>query len=108
MSFENNRLFTGGLRPLPGSCGRVPLKSGAQLTPRFLVVRDRSFAGWWGSLTAVCRPARSRLYTTPVRLFRNTPVAKFQFAGRPLLLSVLLHIAGFLWYPYLQIGRAHV
>jgi len=102
VSFENNRLFSGALRPLPDSCGRgAPLKAGAQPTPRFLVVRDKAFAGWWGSLRAVCRPARSRLYTVPARLFRNTPVARFRFAGRPLLLSVLLHIAGFLWYPYL-------
>src|SRR5262249_31942220 len=80
----------------------IPQAAGTQQQlPRFLVVRDKAFASWWGSFRALFKPARLSLCTTPVRLFRNIPVARFRFAGRPLVLSVLLHIAGFLWYPYL-------
>ena len=104
MSFEDNQLFarTTVLQTLPGAFARIPHSAATQPgIPRFLVVRDKAFASWWGSLKSLCVPARLRLYTTPVRLFRNTPVARFRFAGRPLLLSVLLHIVGVLWYPYL-------
>jgi Gram-negative bacterial TonB protein C-terminal len=56
--------------------------------------------GWWGSLRALCRPTRLHLYTSPVRLFRHTPVARFRFAGRALTISVLVHVAVFLLLPY--------
>ena len=60
--------------------------------------------GWWGSLRAVCRPTRLHLYTSPVRLFRHTPVARFRFAGRALTISVLLHVGVFLLLPYVPSG----
>ncbi len=104
MSFQDNRLFatTNTLRPLPKSIAKTPATPTTRSElQRFLVVRDKSFASWWGSLRTLCAPARLGLYLTPVRLFRDTPVARFRLAGRPLVLSVLLHIAAFLWYPHL-------
>ena len=104
MSFQDNRLFdrATAFQTLPRTLAPIPRKSGTPSTaPRFLVARDKAFANWWGSFATLFTPARLRLYSTPVRLFRNTPLTKFRFAGRPLVLSVLVHIAAFLWYPYL-------
>lgn len=52
----------------------------------------------------MCTPARLHLYTSPIHLFRHTPVARFRFAGRPLTVSALLHVAVFFWIPYLPSG----
>jgi len=104
VNFQDNRLLARAtiLQTLPGAFAQIPPATGTRPgVPRFLVVRDKAFVSRWGSLRTLFAPARLRLYTTPVRLFRNTPVARFRFAGRPLVLSVLVHIAGFLWYPYL-------
>jgi Gram-negative bacterial TonB protein C-terminal len=111
VSLQNNRPFaaTTLLQPrvsvLVSASPRTSARTGAPpRAPRFLVVRDRQFAGSWGSLRAVCRPTRLHLYTSPVRLFRQTPVARFRFAGRALTISVLLHIAVFLLLPYVPSG----
>lgn len=52
----------------------------------------------------MCTPARLHLYTSPIHLFRHTPVARFRFAGRPLTVSALLHVAVLFWLPYLPSG----
>ena len=84
---------------------RTSARTGAQpRAPRFLVVRERQFEGWWGLLSVLCTPARVHLYTSPVNLFRHTPVTPFRFAGRPLTVSVLLHVAVSLLLPYLPSG----
>jgi hypothetical protein len=111
VSLQDNRPFasTTLLQPrvsiLANGFPRTSARTGAQpRAPRFLVVRDRQFVGWWGSLRAVCRPTRLHLYTTPIHLFRHTPVVRFRFAGRALTVSVLLHVAVFLLLPYLPSG----
>src|SRR5216684_1380517 len=84
---------------------RTSSRTGAQpRAPRFLVVRERQFVGWWGSLNVLCTPARVNLHTSPMNVFRHTPVAPFRFAGRPLTVSVLLHVAVFVLLPYLPSG----
>src|SRR6266849_7858983 len=84
---------------------RTSSRTGAQpRAPRFLVVRERQFVGWWGSLNVLCTPARVHLDTSPLNLFRHTPVAPFRFAGRPLTVSVLFHVAVSLLLPYLPSG----
>ncbi len=111
MSFQNNRPFAAAtlLQPrvsvLASASPRTSARTGVRpRAPRFSVVREREFVGWWGSLRAVCTPARLHLYTSPIRLFRQTPVARFRFPWRPLTASVLLHIAVFLLLPYLPSG----
>jgi Gram-negative bacterial TonB protein C-terminal len=69
--------------------------------PSFLVVRQRPFGGWLELLRTLCSSTPSRPSTAPITLFRYTTMAKLRFAGRPLTLSVLLHVAGFLWLPYM-------
>ncbi len=108
MSFQDNRLFDStaqwGTRVsvLPAVFPKVAVRTGAQpRAPRFLVARDREFAGWRGSLRELCKPTRLHLYTAPVRLFRDTPAAKFRFTGRTILVSVLFHLAFILLLPYL-------
>ncbi len=111
MSFQSDRPFAAMtlLQPrAPASAKAFPrtlAQTGGQArAPRFLVVRDREFAGWRGSLIAVCTPARLHLYTSPIRLFRHMPVARFRFPGRPLTVSVLLHVALIFLFPYLLPG----
>lgn len=69
--------------------------------PSFLVVRQRPFGGWFELLRTLCSSTPSRLSTAPITLFRYTTMAKLRLARRPLTLSVLLHVAGFLWLPYM-------
>jgi hypothetical protein len=86
---------------------RLPPRTGVQpRAPRFLVPPDRAFLSRWDSLRALLGPRRLCLYTSPVCLFRDTPVATFRFAGKAVTLSILLHIAGCLWLPYLPSGNA--
>ena len=104
MNLQENQLFarTSILGTLPTASVRAPHGIGERRgVPSFLVTRDQAFASWWLSFKTLFKPARLGRYTTQVRLFRNIPVARFRFAGRPVVLSVLAHIAAFLWYPYL-------
>jgi len=108
VSFQNNRPFTAMalLQPrapvLASTLPRTSARTGAQpRAPRFLVDHKREFLDWWVLLEELCRPTRLHLYTTPVRLFRHVPVAKFRFMGRALTVSVLMHLSAILLLPYL-------
>jgi hypothetical protein len=108
VSLQNDRPFTAMtlLQPrasvLASTLPRTSARTGAQpRAPRFLVDHKWEFLDWWVLLEELCRPTRLHLYTTPVRLFRHVPVAKFRFAGRALTVSVLLHLGAILLLPYL-------
>jgi hypothetical protein len=60
--------------------------------PQFPISGERAKSGWWSSLKAICQRVDFPLRREPVRLFRNTPVAPFRFAGRAISGSVVLHI----------------
>jgi hypothetical protein len=96
------RLPSGSTVP---SALRTPARTGVELrVPRLLVPREREFHSCWHSLAVLLRPTRLRLYTTRVQLFQHTPGANSRFAGKALALSIVLHIAGFLWLPYRPSG----
>lgn len=69
--------------------------------PRFLVRRERKDFSWWGSLKTLCTPVRLRHFNNSIDLFRDTPVARFRFAGGAFSVSLFLHLAGILVLAYL-------
>ena len=107
VSFQNDRPFAAITLLQPRAsvlASAFPRTSAQPRAPRFLVARERDYLGWWESLRELCRPTHLHPYTSPIRLFRHTPVVRFRFAGRPLTVSVLLHVAVFVLLPYLPSG----
>jgi hypothetical protein len=103
--FAASTLLQTRLPALTSALPRPVPRAGAQSrAPHFLVLRDRQFGSWWGSLRAVCTRSRLHLYRSPIRLFQSVPVARFRIAGQPLVLSALLHIALGLLFPYVPSG----
>jgi hypothetical protein len=69
--------------------------------PRFPISGQRAKADWWSSLKIICERVNLPVLREPVKLFRGTPVAPFQFAGRALSGSVVLHVCFILMLPLL-------
>ena len=97
MSFqiESSSLTTFRARPKtpPDMLRRFVLRPRSEARmPQFPVSGERAKSAWWGSLKAICQRVDFPVRREPVRLFRNTPVAPFRFAGRAISGSVVLHI----------------
>jgi Gram-negative bacterial TonB protein C-terminal len=68
---------------------------------QFLVKRESSLLSWWRSLKVLCSRTNSYSTQNSIYLFRSTPVARFELAGRSLTASFLLHCSMILLLLYL-------
>lgn len=72
---------------------RVVLRPRSEVRmPQFPVSGEPVRSGWWSSLKAICERVNLPTRREPVKLFRSTPVAPFQFSGRAISGSAILHI----------------
>jgi hypothetical protein len=101
---ENSSLTTFRARPsIPPEILRAfVLRSRSQARlPRFPISGARAKAGWWSSLQVICQRVKLPARRESVKLFRNTPVVPFRFAGRSVSASVVLHLGLILLLPLL-------
>jgi hypothetical protein len=80
---------------------RAGVHVGQKKQLQFLVKRESPFFGWWRSLKVLCSRTNSHSTQNSIYLFRSTPVARFELAGRPLTASFLLHCSMILLLLYL-------
>jgi Gram-negative bacterial TonB protein C-terminal len=104
MSFqiESSTLTTLRARPLVSAT--IPRRNALQITPqarmpRFPVSGEREKSSWFSLLGTLFERVHLPMFREPVRLFRQTPLLPFRFAGRSLSLSVVLHIGLILLIP---------
>jgi len=69
--------------------------------PKFPVSGERQSSSWFSSLGVLFERVNLPVLREPVRLFKQTPLLPFRFAGRSLSLSMVLHAGLILLLPLL-------
>ena len=104
MSFQNESSTLTTLRARPLVSATIPRRNALHITPsarapRFPVSGEREKSSWFSLLGTLFERVHLPMLREPVRLFKETPLLPFRFAGRSISLSVVLHVGLILLIP---------